>query len=78
MNIPEEVSYKSENGYRGFLYDYHHDEYCGYHFQMSIRDKDNHEVMHSYNATPKTYDELKELVDDMPSFLDMLKGVADE
>ena len=56
------IKYVSENGYSGLLYDYH--EFYGEEFyQMSIRDNDGKEVLHAYNATPKSFEELKEAIE---------------
>lgn len=65
----DDIVYKSEDGYTGVLYDYHNDPYCGENYQLSIRDKDGYEVLHAYNASPKTLEELKDAVEHRGSFL---------
>lgn len=66
--ICDEIRYVADNGFRGALYDYH--ECDGrYYYQMSIRDKEGHEILHAYNARPKTYEQLKEVVDEHTSMI---------
>lgn len=60
----EKIEYYSEDGYRAVLYDYH--EVCLYHdkcYQMSVFRPDGLEIMHAYNAAPKTIAELKKVVE---------------
>lgn len=61
--MKEKIEYTSRSGYRGVLYDWHDDPFCGEHYQMSIYSPSGREVCHSYNAAPKTYEMLKKVVD---------------
>jgi len=61
--IDDEIRYISNNGYRGCLYDPHYDHDKMF-YQMSIRNKNGIEVLHAFNATPKTVEELKKVVDE--------------
>lgn len=59
----ENIEYISEKGYKGHLYNWHFDDWTGeWNYSMSIRDKDGFEVLHAYNAAPKTLEELKRVV----------------
>lgn len=59
--IPEKIEYISKTGYRGILYDWHKSpEKESY--QMSIQGPDGKEILHSYHASPKNLEELKEVV----------------
>ena len=60
--MEERIKFKSLHRFKGVLYDWHNDPYCGEHYQMSITDSEGNEVLHSYNAKPKTVEELKEVV----------------
>lgn len=60
------IEYTSENGYSGKLYGKS---------SMSIFDKDGKEVMHTGSRTPNTLEELKEVVDRFPAFMEMLRRV---
>ena len=51
-----------DNGYDGVLIPNH---------SMKIRYK-GREVLHTYSPTPKTYDELMDVLETMPQFMDML------
>ena len=63
-NRQERIVYTSENGCKGFLYNWHFDAFTGgWHYSMSIRDETGLEVLHSYNAKPKSKEELKNVVD---------------
>lgn len=53
-----------DNGYDGVLIPNH---------SMKIRYK-GREVLHTYSPTPKTYDELLELLETMPEFMELLKS----
>lgn len=58
------IKYTSPDGHEGILYNWHHDSWTGeWNYSMSIRDKDGFEVLHAYNASPKTLKELKDVVD---------------
>ena len=71
------IEYISDNGFRGVLYDLH-DWYDGERiYQMSIYDKTGYEVLHTYNATQKTLDELKKVVDEHPSMVHFLMNMAE-
>ena len=61
------IEYTSENGYSGKLYGKS---------SMSIFDKDGKEVMHTGFRTPNTQEELKEVVDRFPTFIEALKRVT--
>ena len=56
------IKYKSLHRFKGLLYDWHNDPYCGEHYQMLITDNEGKEVLHSYNAKPKTLEELRDVV----------------
>lgn len=60
--MEERIKFKSLHRFTGVLYDWHNDPYCGEHYQMSITDGEGKEVFHSYNAKPKTVEELKDVV----------------
>ena len=60
--MDERIKFKSFHRFTGVLYDWHNDPHCGEHYQMSITDSEGKEVLHSYNATPKTLEELKGVV----------------
>ena len=59
------IEYVSKDGYKGILYDWHNDPYCGWMYQMSIYSPGGREVLHSYNAKPKNIKELIEVVNIM-------------
>lgn len=56
------IKFKSLHRFTGTLYDWHNDPLCGEHYQMSIMDDKGKEVLHSYNAEPKTAEELRDIV----------------
>lgn len=60
--MEEMIKFKSVHQFKGVLYDWHNDPICGEHYQMSISDSKGNEILHSYNATPKTLEELKDVV----------------
>lgn len=66
MYSPTLIVYESENGYTGKLYG---------ESSMSIFDADGNEVMHTGSRTPNTLEELKEVVDGYPAFIEMLKKI---
>ena len=71
------ISYFSENGYKGILYDLHEDGHGGICYQMSICKRDDgHEVLHAFDATPKTLAQLKDIVESMPEFLAGMKEIT--
>lgn len=56
------IKFKSLHRFTGTLYGWHDDPLCGEHYQMSITDDKGKEVLHSYNAEPKTAEELRDVV----------------
>ena len=60
------IEYTSENGYTGKLYG---------ELSMSIFDKDGKEVMHTGSRILNTPEELKEVVDGFPAFMEMLRRI---
>ena len=60
------IEYNSENGYSGRLYG---------RSSMSIFDKNGKEVMHTGSRTPNTLEELKEVVDGYPAFMEVLRSI---
>lgn len=60
--MDETIKYKSKHRFKGVLYDWHNDPYCGEHYQMSISDDKGKEILHSYNAKPTTLEELRGVV----------------
>lgn len=64
MKDRERIEYKSENGYSGSLYGR-----CS----MRIYDKNGNEVLHTGFRTVNTLEELKEVVDTMPEFLETIR-----
>ena len=72
------LEYVSKAGYKGVLYNWHYDDWTGeWNYSMSIKDKDGYEVLHAYNATPKTMDELKKVVNEHPSMVHFLMNMAE-
>ena len=61
-DMEERIKYKSFHGFKGVLYDWHNDPFCGEHYQMIITNQQGEEVLHSYNAKPKTLEELQNVV----------------
>ena len=61
MKDRERIEYKSENGYSGSLYG---------RASMRIYDKNGNEVLHTGFRNVNTLEELKEVVDNMPEFLE--------
>lgn len=77
MRGMEAIKYVSENGYKGILYDSHADAFGDQCYQMSICKRDDgHEVLHAFDATPKTLAQLKDIVESMPEFLEGLKEIT--
>ena len=60
--MEEMIKFKSMHGFKGILHDWHDDPFCGEHYQMTITNKQGEEVLHSYNAKPKTLEELRDVV----------------
>lgn len=60
----ENITYRSDNGYSGVLYGKS---------SMKIYDPNGIEIMHTYFRAANTLQELKEIVDTMPEFLEKLK-----
>ena len=58
------IRYQSENGYSGILYGKS---------SMAVFDPEGKEVMHTGFRTPNTYAELKEVVDEIPDLIAVLK-----
>lgn len=70
LQFPEQfgvIRYKSENGYSGILYG---------ESSMAIFDPDGNEIMHTGYRTPNTYAELKEVVDETPDLIAVLKELS--
>ncbi len=73
------IEYVSDDGHRGVLYNWHHDDFTGeWNYSMSIYDKDGFEVLHAYNAAPKTAEELKDAINHLGTYfiLEMAKKEA--
>ena len=71
------IEYVSDDGYKGVLYNWHYDDWTNeWNFSMSIRDKGGYEVLHAYNASPKTIEELKEVVDSHGSMRYFIERIA--
>lgn len=60
--MEERIKFKSLHRFRGVLFNWHKDSFCGEHYEMQIYDDKGNEILHSYNAKPKTLEELKEVV----------------
>ena len=56
------IVYTSPTGWKGSLYGWHNDPFCGWRYSMSIYDDTGKEVIHAYNANTRTLDELKRIV----------------
>lgn len=67
--MSERIEYRSENGYRGVLYGKS---------SMSIKDKDDNEVLHTGFRSVNTLEELKEAVETMPKLMEMHQKYFDE
>ena len=64
------IEYTSEAGYKGVLYNWHYDDLTGeWNYSLSVKDKDGYEVLHAYNASPKTMEELKSVTINWGTFL---------
>ena len=62
--MEKEIEYTAPSGNHGRLYNLHFDDWTGkYTYSMSVRNKDGYEVLHAYNAAPRTLKELKNVVD---------------
>lgn len=59
----KEIEYTSDNGYRGRMYGIS---------SMRICDPDGKEVFHTHFRAANTLEELREIVDTMPEFLETL------
>ena len=66
---PKTIEYTSQNGYRGVLYGKS---------SMSIYGPNGKEVIHTGHRTPNTLEELKKQVDEMPEFMELLIGMAQD
>jgi len=62
----ERLEYTSANGYSGILYGKS---------SMAIVNPEGKEVMHTGHRTPNTFEELKEIVDTMPEFIEKLNAM---
>lgn len=72
----KKIEYESDNGYRGILYNLHN-WYGELNYQMSIYDEAGNETLHTFNASPHTLEELKDVVDNHPSMVHFLKNMAE-
>lgn len=73
------MEHTSENGYKGILYNWHYDDWTGeWNYSMRIYGPDGKEVLHAYNATPKTLDELAKVVDEFEDLKSILLKTAEE
>ena len=61
------IEYKSDNGYSGVMYG---------RSSMSIYGPDGKEVLHTCFRAAETYDELREIVDTMEEFMDVLNKMT--
>ena len=66
---PKTIEYTSPNGYRGVLYGKS---------SMSIYGPIGKVVIHTGHRTPNTLEELKKQVDEMPEFMELLIGMAQD
>ena len=64
MKGEEGIEYKSENGYSGSLYGKK---------SMRIYDRNGIEVLHTGFRCVNTLEELKEIVDEMPEFMEVIR-----
>lgn len=73
------IKYTSDDGYTGLLYNWHYDDGTEeWNYSMSIRDMDGYEVLHAYNASPRTMDELKRVVNGHGSMRFIIEELAKE
>lgn len=61
-----QIKYTSKNGYTGVLYG---------ESSLAICNKDGKEVMHTGSRNINTYDELVNLVEEYPKFIEMLSQI---
>lgn len=67
--MQDHIEYEAPNGTKGLLYNWHYDSWTReWNYSMSIYDKDDYEILHTYNATPKTLEELKDAVEHSGSY----------
>lgn len=64
----ERIEYKATNGYRGVLYGKSN---------MSIYDPEGREVLHTWFRNANSFDELREVVDDMHEFMKKLNAMRE-
>jgi hypothetical protein len=65
----DNIEYTDEDGKRGILYNWHCDSWTReWHYTMSIYDRDGFEILHAYNAAPKTVEELKDAMKHVGSY----------
>lgn len=58
------IEYTSASGVKGILYHWHRDEITEeWRYSMLILDRHGREILHAYNAAPKTVEQLKHVVD---------------
>lgn len=69
MKGEERIEYKSENGYSGSLYGKS---------SMRIYDRNGMEVLHTGFRSVNTLEELKDIVDGMPEFIEVLRKALKE
>lgn len=67
--MTKRIRYASENGYSGELYGLR---------SLSIRDKDGKEVLHTGSRSIETYEELAEMVEGFPEFLETLMEATEK
>lgn len=76
---PLKIEYTSKDGYKGMLYNWHYDDYIGeFNYSMSISDMNGKEVLHAYNATPKTRDELIDIVNSHGSMKSLFMKIIND
>lgn len=64
MDNPKRIEYVSEGQFKGVLFDYHRNPFTDkWYYQMSIFAPGGKEIMHAFYATPRTSQELKEIVE---------------
>ena len=64
MDNPKSIEYLSERHFRGSLYDYHRNPFTDkWYYQMSVFAPGGREILHAFYATPKTVQELKNVVE---------------
>lgn len=64
MSKTKTIKYRSENGYVGYMYGNSH---------LNVKDAFDNDVIDISHRSCNTYAELKELVDCIPDFVEMLR-----